>query len=182
MVGPERLTLVAQPPCELGSGLALGQRGGDSRRSGPAMRCGSSTVGSITRVSFATTPGSLPGPCGSTRARMDPITPGAGPSPWSGQSAEQRRAWARSAGAVGDDGEVLVLNGGRLRATYQRRRDRASWTGRTTIDPNHSAQVEGDHYLSSHTPPRSTPSRGSSKTPRAASLGEDLSEEFKQCR
>jgi len=26
------------------------------------------------------------------------------------------------------------------------------WTGRATIDPNHSARVEGDHYLSSHTP------------------------------
>lgn len=65
---------------------------------------------------------------------------------------EQRRAWARSAGVVGDDGEVLVFHRGRLRATYQHRRDRASWTGRTTIDPNHSAQVEGDHYLSSHTP------------------------------
>jgi hypothetical protein len=24
--------------------------------------------------------------------------------------------------------------------------------GRTTIDPNHSAQVEGDHFLHSHTP------------------------------
>jgi hypothetical protein len=64
----------------------------------------------------------------------------------------RRGAWVRAAGVVGDDGEVLALHGGRLRATYQHRRDRKAWTGRTTIDPNHSAQVEGDHYLSSHTP------------------------------
>jgi len=67
-------------------------------------------------------------------------------------SAERRRAWARAAGLVGDDGDVFVLHGGRVRATYQHRRDRSAWTGRTTIDPNHSARVEGDHYLSSHTP------------------------------
>jgi hypothetical protein len=64
----------------------------------------------------------------------------------------RRCAWVRAAGLVGDDGDVLALHGGRLRATYQHRRDRRAWTGRTTIDPNHSAQVEGDHYLSSHTP------------------------------
>lgn len=63
-----------------------------------------------------------------------------------------RRPWARAGGILGDDGALLVPHGGRVRATYYHRRDRASWTGRTTIDPNHSAQVEGDHYLSSHTP------------------------------
>ncbi len=63
-----------------------------------------------------------------------------------------RCVWVRATGVVGDDGKVLALHGGRLRATYQHRRDRKAWTGRTTIDPNHSAQVEGDHYLSSHTP------------------------------
>src|SRR5664279_1988498 len=47
---------------------------------------------------------------------------------------------------------ALALHGGRIRATYHHRRDRSAWTGRTTIDPNHSAQVEGDHYLHSHTP------------------------------
>lgn len=67
-------------------------------------------------------------------------------------SAVRRRDWARAAGLLGDDGDVFALHGGRLRATYQHRRDRSAWTGRTTIDPNHSAQVEGDHYLSSHTP------------------------------
>jgi hypothetical protein len=67
-------------------------------------------------------------------------------------SAERRRAWAQDAGLVGDDGQLLALHGGRIRATYQHRRDRSNWTGRTTIDPNHSARVEGDHYLNSHTP------------------------------
>lgn len=64
----------------------------------------------------------------------------------------RRRAWAQTAGVVGDDGGPLAVHGGRVRATYHHRRDRSSWTGRTTIDPNHSARVEGDHYLSSHTP------------------------------
>ncbi len=64
----------------------------------------------------------------------------------------RRRAWIGSAGLPGDDGQPLPVHGGRIRATYHHRRDRASWTGRTTIDPNHSARVEGDHYLSSHTP------------------------------
>jgi hypothetical protein len=63
-----------------------------------------------------------------------------------------RRAWVHSTGVCDDDGQSLSLHGGRIRATYHRRRDRAAWTGRTTIDPNHSARVEGDHYLTSHTP------------------------------
>lgn len=64
----------------------------------------------------------------------------------------QRRAWMESSGVLGDDGQPLPVHGGRVRATYHHRRDRTTWTGRTTIDPNHSARVEGDHYLSSHTP------------------------------
>ncbi|WP_180687310.1 hypothetical protein [Streptomyces gossypiisoli] len=64
----------------------------------------------------------------------------------------QRRAWTESSGVLGDDGRPLPVHGGRVRATYHHRRDRTTWTGRTTIDPNHSARVEGDHYLSSHTP------------------------------
>ena len=63
-----------------------------------------------------------------------------------------RRVWVLANGLLGDDGRPLRLHGGRIRATYQHRRDRSTWTGRTTIDPNHSAQVEGDHYLHSHTP------------------------------
>lgn len=47
---------------------------------------------------------------------------------------------------------MISVHGGRVRATDHHRRDHSSWTGRTTIDPNHSARVEGDHYLSSRTP------------------------------
>ena len=68
------------------------------------------------------------------------------------RSQARRRSWMLTAGVDGDDGQPLAVHGGRVRATYQQRRDRANWTGRTTIDPNHSARVEGDHYLSSHTP------------------------------
>ena len=64
----------------------------------------------------------------------------------------RRAAFTQATGLLGDDGRPLRLHGGRIRATYQHRRDRTAWTGRTTIDPNHSAQVEGDHYLHSHTP------------------------------
>lgn len=64
----------------------------------------------------------------------------------------RRRRWIESSGLLDDDGEPFPLHGGRIRATYHQRRDRKTWTGRTTIDPNHSARVEGDHYLSSHTP------------------------------
>jgi hypothetical protein len=64
----------------------------------------------------------------------------------------RRAAFTATAGLLDDDGRPLRLHGGRIRATYQHRRDRSAWTGRTTIDPNHSAQVEGDHYLHSHTP------------------------------
>jgi hypothetical protein len=64
----------------------------------------------------------------------------------------RRSAWVAQAGVLGDDGATLPLHGGRIRATYHHRRDRSTWTGRATIDPNHTARVEGDHYLSSHTP------------------------------
>ncbi len=45
-----------------------------------------------------------------------------------------------------------MAHGRALGCAVARRTDRRAWTGRTTIDPNHSAQVEGDHDLSSHTP------------------------------
>ena len=68
------------------------------------------------------------------------------------RSQHHRFTWIAATGVVGDDGQPLPLHGGRIRVTHLQRRDRASWTGRTTIDPNHTAAVEGDHYLSSHTP------------------------------
>ncbi|WP_205327621.1 hypothetical protein [Glycomyces sp. YM15] len=65
---------------------------------------------------------------------------------------QMRREWPLEAGLTSDQGDPLPIHGGRIRATYQHRRDRSNWTGRTTIDPNHTPQVEGDHYLSFHTP------------------------------
>lgn len=64
----------------------------------------------------------------------------------------RRRSWMDAAGVLADDGSLLAVHGGRVRATYLHRRERDSWTGRATIDPNHSARVEADHYLTSHTP------------------------------
>jgi hypothetical protein len=46
-----------------------------------------------------------------------------------------------------DAGGPLRLRFGALRATYFARHDR-HWNGSVRIDPNHSARVEGDHYLS----------------------------------
>ncbi|KPN46507.1 hypothetical protein [Mycobacterium intracellulare] len=63
-----------------------------------------------------------------------------------------RVAWIEETCLLGDDGTPLPLHGGRIRVTCLQRRDRGNWTGHTTIDPNHTAAVEGDHYLSSHTP------------------------------
>lgn len=58
------------------------------------------------------------------------------------------RNWVRDHGIQGDDGEPLPIHRHRIRTTFQNRRDKRAWTGRTTIDPNHGARVEGDHYLS----------------------------------
>jgi hypothetical protein len=42
------------------------------------------------------------------------------------------------------------------RTTHHSMRDKSSWAGRgrATIGPNHSPQVEGDHYLTAATPAR----------------------------
>jgi hypothetical protein len=64
----------------------------------------------------------------------------------------RRQAWVAATGIVADDGTPLAVHGGRVRATYLHRRDRAAWSGRARIDPNHSARIEADHYLTSHTP------------------------------
>ncbi|MFC4501909.1 MULTISPECIES: hypothetical protein [Streptomyces] len=63
-----------------------------------------------------------------------------------------RTRWAQEIGLLDDNGQPLVPHSGRIRATYHHRRDRSAWTGRTTIDPNHTPTAEGDHYLSHHTP------------------------------
>ena len=52
------------------------------------------------------------------------------------------------------DGQPLKLHRHRIRTTHQSMRDKTTWkgSGRATIDPNHSPQVEGDHYLTATTP------------------------------
>ncbi|MGH9061096.1 MAG: hypothetical protein ACRDZY_16530, partial [Acidimicrobiales bacterium] len=69
-----------------------------------------------------------------------------------GRVAVQR--WVVRHGLTGDDGRPLKIHRSRIRTTHQSMRDRGGWTGqgRVTIDPNHSPQVEGDHYLSATTP------------------------------
>jgi hypothetical protein len=64
------------------------------------------------------------------------------------------KAWTNQQALVGDDGEPLKVHRGRIRTTHLAMRDRRAWSGqgRATIDPNHSAQVEGDHYLTATTP------------------------------
>jgi len=64
------------------------------------------------------------------------------------------KAWARRQGLAGDDGRLLKIHRGRIRTTHLAMRDRRAWNGqgRVTIDPNHSPQVEADHYLTAATP------------------------------
>lgn len=62
------------------------------------------------------------------------------------------RPWARGQALVGDDGLPLSVHRHRIRTTFEQRRDKSAWTGRATIDPNHSAKVEGEHYLTPVTP------------------------------
>lgn len=56
--------------------------------------------------------------------------------------------WVAAHGVRADDGTPLRIHRHRIRTTFENRRDKSAWTGRTTIDPNHTPQVEGDHYLS----------------------------------
>jgi len=48
----------------------------------------------------------------------------------------------------------LKIHRSRIRTTHHAMRDKSTWAGRgrVTIDPNHSPQVEGDHYLTATTP------------------------------
>ncbi|MDQ6748501.1 MAG: hypothetical protein M3010_10420, partial [Candidatus Dormibacteraeota bacterium] len=59
---------------------------------------------------------------------------------------DARDAFVARHGLVDDDGAPLHLRFGAMRATYFARHDR-HWNGALRIDPNHSARVEGDHYL-----------------------------------
>jgi hypothetical protein len=62
--------------------------------------------------------------------------------------------WALRHNVTGDDGGPLKIHRGRIRTTHLSLRDKSAWAGRgrATIDPNHSPQVEGDHYLTAATP------------------------------
>jgi hypothetical protein len=62
--------------------------------------------------------------------------------------------WAVRHGLVGRDGQPLKIHRARIRTTHHAMRHKRAWTGngRATIDPNHTAAVEGDHYLSATTP------------------------------
>jgi hypothetical protein len=62
------------------------------------------------------------------------------------------RRWVDAHQLKADDGTPLRIHKHRLRTTFAHRRDKSRWTGRTTIDPNRSAKVEGDHYLSTLSP------------------------------
>ncbi|MFD4922298.1 hypothetical protein ACFWNE_13415 [Streptomyces goshikiensis] len=55
---------------------------------------------------------------------------------------------------TGDDGLPLVLHLHRIRTTHDALQDRSHWRGsrRSTLDPNRSPGVEGDHYLTNTTP------------------------------
>src|ERR1039457_824973 len=57
--------------------------------------------------------------------------------------------WAERHELHDDRGDQLVIHRHRIRTTFESHRDRRAWFGstRATIDPNHSPQVEGDHYL-----------------------------------
>jgi hypothetical protein len=62
--------------------------------------------------------------------------------------------WALRHNVTSDDGGPLKIHRARIRTTHHSLRDKSAWAGRgrATIDPNHSPQVEGDHYLTATTP------------------------------
>jgi len=66
------------------------------------------------------------------------------------------RAWGQRHDIRADteEPELLRIHRHRIRTTHQSLRDRNSWHGspRALIDPNNSAAVEGDHYLTAATP------------------------------
>ncbi|MEN8649467.1 hypothetical protein ABCR94_02130 [Streptomyces sp. 21So2-11] len=72
----------------------------------------------------------------------------------SGPISTPTNRWVRKHGLVDDSGAPLNVHSHRIRTTFESLRDRSGWRGssRATIDPNHSPQVEGDHYLQVSTP------------------------------
>lgn len=64
----------------------------------------------------------------------------------------RHRDLVKQLGLVDDAGKPFVIHRGRIRATYHERLARRGWTGRATIDPNHTARTEGDHYVTPTSP------------------------------
>ncbi|WP_308165171.1 hypothetical protein [Nocardia noduli] len=73
---------------------------------------------------------------------------------WASGPVASNEKWVRRAGLLDDSGAALRLHAHRVRTTFESLKDRRRWRGspRATIDPNHSPQVEGDHYLQVATP------------------------------
>jgi hypothetical protein len=60
--------------------------------------------------------------------------------------------WAVRHAVVGNDGQPLKIHRSRIRTTHEAMRDKSTWTGSGRVDPNHTPDVEGDHYLTATTP------------------------------
>lgn len=72
----------------------------------------------------------------------------------SGSMTQPSTRWVERYGLTDDAGAPLQIHAHRIRTTFESLRDRSGWRGssRATIDPNHSPQAEGDHYLQVATP------------------------------
>ncbi|MET9454584.1 hypothetical protein ABZY05_05750 [Streptomyces canus] len=66
------------------------------------------------------------------------------------------RTWVKQHDLRSDDGKQFQVDRRRLRTTFIAQRGQRGWSLRATVDPNHSPQVEGDHYLSAATPAQRT--------------------------
>ena len=64
------------------------------------------------------------------------------------------RRWLARNGVCDEHGQTLKLHRHRIRTTHESMRDKTTWkgSGRATIDPDRSPQVEGDRYLTATTP------------------------------
>ncbi|MFE2319786.1 hypothetical protein ACFXC8_43140 [Streptomyces sp. NPDC059441] len=63
-----------------------------------------------------------------------------------------RQTFVQEVGLKDDLGAPFTIHRGRIRATYEEQLARRGWTGRATIDPNHTPRTEGDHYVTPTTP------------------------------
>lgn len=84
--------------------------------------------------------------------RTAPLFPIISPAEVPGSGNKPRVHLAKRLALLSDSGGPLQLHSSRVRTTYHQVLSLKGWTGRTTIDPNHSARVEGDHYASTLTP------------------------------